>query len=62
MAQVVITSENLTPLIQIVTWFFFVVAVFGIFLRAVTKTCIIRGVTLDDALVFVALVSLTLGS
>ena len=59
MAQVVITPDNLTPLILIITWFFFVVAFFGIFFRAVTKTLIIRRAGVDDALIFVALVRLT---
>ncbi len=56
MAQVLITEDNLTPLIEIITWFFFVVAIFGILLRGVSKTFIIHRVGVDDALIFIALV------
>ena len=60
MAQVLITDDNLTPLIEIITWFFFVVAIFGILMRGVSKTFIIHRVGVDDALIFIALVGQTL--
>ena len=59
MAQVLITEDNLTPLIEIITWFFFVVAIFGILMRGVSKTFIIHRVGVDDALIFISLVSRT---
>ena len=60
MAQVLITEDNLTPLIEIITWFFFVVAIFGILMRGVSKTFIIHRIGVDNALIFIALVGRTL--
>lgn len=56
MAQAVISDNNLVPLIQIISWFMLVVAIFGIFLRALSKTYVIHRVGTDDSLVFLALV------
>ena len=57
MSQAVISESNLTPLIQIITWFMLVTAVFAILLRAVSKTLIVRSLSVDDVLVLIAFVS-----
>ena len=60
MAQVLITEDNLTPLIEMITWLFFVVAIFAILMRGVSKTFIIHRIGVDDALKFIARVGRTL--
>ena len=58
MAQAVISDRNLTPLIQIIAWFMLAVVLIGVLLRATSKTCISRRLGRDDALIFIAIVSL----
>ena len=57
MAQAVISDKNLTPLIQIISWFMLVVAAFALLLRAVSRVYLIRRDGTDDSLVFAAFVS-----
>ena len=57
MAQAVISDNNLTPLIQIISWFMLVVAAFAVLLRVVSRLYLIRRDGTDDSLVFAAFVS-----
>jgi len=59
MAQTLVTDSNLTPVVQIVTWFLLTTSISGVIARGLTKANIIRSIDLDDALVSIALVRIT---
>lgn len=57
MAQIIITDENLTPVIQILTWFLLIASTLAVLARTATKVVVTRGVNAEDTLVFGSLVS-----
>jgi hypothetical protein len=57
MDQVVITDQNLTPVIQILTWFLVIASGLAVLARTATKIVVSRGLNAEDFLVFGSLVS-----
>ena len=55
----VISGDNETPLIQVITWFLLAISVLSIIARAFTKAAVIRYISVDDYLVPVAAVSVS---
>ena len=53
-----ITTNNITPLIQVLTWFFLCVSAFSVLARGITKTALIHEIGLEDHLIVLAFVSL----
>lgn len=56
-AQRVITDSNKSPLVQVLTLMFLVVAILSCFVRMGTKIHMIKTLRVDDALTIVATVS-----
>ena len=49
-------SDDYTPTVQTLTWFWFVAAVLGVATRGLTKAIIVRSLNVDDFLIALSLV------
>lgn len=56
MAQAVITPENKSPLVEVVTWIMLTIAVLSVIARLTTKVITIRRINLDDYMIITSLV------
>ena len=56
MNQAVITADNKTALVEIVTWIALTIAVLSVIARLITKLITIRRINLDDYLIITSLV------
>ncbi|KAA6413953.1 MAG: hypothetical protein FRX48_02315 [Lasallia pustulata] len=55
MAQAVITPENKSPLVEVVTWIMLTIAVLSVIARLTTKVITIRRINLDDYMIITSL-------
>ena len=58
MGRARITSDNLTPLIQIITWFCLIISVICFLARGATKSVLVHKFNLDDVLIILSIVCL----
>ena len=58
MEQVLVTSENKTPIVEILNWFLLTVGILSVAARTATKLLVTRTINADDYLIFLSLVSL----
>ena len=56
MAQAVITPENKSALVEVVTWIMLTIAVLSVIARLTTKVITIRRINLDDYMIIISLV------
>ncbi len=49
-------SDDYTPTVRILTWFWFIAAVLGVATRGLTKAIIVRSLNVDDFLISLSLV------
>ena len=63
MAQTSITNDNVTPLIQIITWFILITSISGVFARTVTKFAVLHSAaTSDDYFIWISLVGVRISA
>ena len=58
MARLVITKDNATPLVEILTWLCLTVTILTVMARLITKHYVLHRFDLDDYLIFFSLVYL----
>ena len=58
MARAQITSDNVTPLIEIITWFCLIISILCFLARGATKSVLVHQFNLDDILLILSIVKL----
>jgi hypothetical protein len=58
-SQVLITSDNKTPLVEIVVWILLTVSILAVVARVATKLTLVGQLRLEDYLITISLVSKT---
>lgn len=56
MSRAVITKDNATPLIEVLTWFSLIVSILAVIARLTTKRYLLHRFDLDDYFIFLSLV------